>query len=64
MRWIKVRAEVVDDPAVMRIGELLGLDTPSVLGRLVLVWLWADAQTVDGSLPGVSPAMLDRVAQR
>lgn len=46
--WIKVRDDLVDDPAVAGIGTILGLDKYAVVGRLVKVWSWLDRQSRDG----------------
>jgi hypothetical protein len=60
MRWIKMRVELVDDPAVVAIAEATGLDEFGVVGRLHRLWSWADVHTVDGNARGVTRAFVDR----
>lgn len=47
--WIKVRTVLLDDPAVMSLAVMTGLDEFGVVGRLVKLWSWADSQTTDGN---------------
>ncbi len=60
MAWIAMRTDLADDPAVLRLRELLGLDAFSVVGVLHRVWSWADTQLRDGNASGVTPALLER----
>jgi hypothetical protein len=46
--WIKLRHDLADDPAVVRMSRVLGMDRDSVLGKLFRLWGWADRHTVDG----------------
>lgn len=62
--WIKMRADLAEDPAVICIGAKLGLDEFSVVGRLQCLWSWADGQSRDGHARGVTPAWVDRKVQR
>lgn len=70
--WIKMRVSLPDDPAVIRIVDVLGIDTDAVIGKLFRLWAWADTQTKDGAArvgtawvdrytgtPGFADAMLD-----
>jgi hypothetical protein len=59
--WIQMRHDLPDDPAVIGIAELTGLDEYGVIGRLHRVWTWADRQTIDGFAP-IIKASQDRNA--
>ncbi len=61
--WIKLRTNLHADPAVIRIGAVLGLDSFAVVGRLAAVWAWADAHTEDGSVTGITQAWIDTLTQ-
>jgi hypothetical protein len=62
--WIKMRTNLADDPAVIGIAALTKLDRWSVVGRLHAVWSWADAHSVDGFMPFVTPQIVDEKAGR
>lgn len=49
--WIKMRVNLVTDPAVKAMARGLKLDAFSVVGRLHSLWSWADEHTEDGALP-------------
>lgn len=59
--WIKVEVTTPDKPEVARLSTLLGLDPDAVVGKLVRLWAWADAQCEDGNTLGVTSAFLDRL---
>lgn len=66
--WIKIRKDLLTDPAVMHLGSVLGLDVFQTVGRLAAVWCWADTHA-DGhgrvTLPSRSsnaPVTQDRYA--
>lgn len=70
--WIKMRIDLADDPAVISIAAMLGMDEDLVVGKLHRLWSWADQQTTDGTvtLPSresnddsVTVALLDRYAR-
>ena len=63
MSWIKMRTELSEDPAVVRIAQAVELDVYAVVGRLHRVWSWADTHTADGSIEGVSAEWLDELIQ-
>ncbi len=46
--WIKMRVDLIDDPAVAGIAIRLDLDEYSVVGRLHKLWSWADRHTTTG----------------
>lgn len=48
--WIKVRNEIHDDGAVIRIAEIVDRSENEVVGALVYVWSWADRTTDEGDL--------------
>lgn len=58
--WIKMRHDLEDDPAVLRMASALALDTYAVVGRLHSIWSWADRHTTDGCVGGVSREWVDR----
>jgi hypothetical protein len=62
--WIKMRADLAEDPAVISIGAQLGMDEFSVVGRLQCLWAWADGQSRDGHASGVTQQWVDRKVQR
>lgn len=60
--WIKVEKCLVQKPEVFQIASMTGIDHWSVVGRLIEVWSWADAQTENGVFDGISTAIIDRLA--
>lgn len=58
--WIKMRVDLADDPAVITIGSVTGLDEFAVVGRLHRLWSWADRHTIDGNAVSVTPVWVDR----
>lgn len=62
--WIKMRADLAEDPAVIAIGAKLGMDEFAVVGRLQCLWAWADGQSRDGHASGVTQQWIDRKVQR
>ena len=62
--WIKMRVDLRDDPAVIRIAATLDLDEFEVVGRLHHLWAWADRQSRDGNADGVTKKWIDRYVQR
>lgn len=61
--WIKMRSNIVEDPAVIGIASALGIDEFSVVGRLHLLWAWADSQSRDGHASSVTEKWIDRKVQ-
>ncbi len=57
--WIAIRTDLHEDPAVIGIARLTGLDPYQVVGRLVRLWSWADAQSRDGLVPHASARWID-----
>lgn len=58
--WIKMRFGLQDDPAVIGIAAMTGLDEYAVVGRLHKLWSWADQQSRDGHAPNVTEVWVDR----
>ena len=58
--WIKMRVDLADDPAVIGIAAVTGLDEDTVVGKLHRLWAWADRQTTDGNAPAVTKTWIDR----
>lgn len=46
--WIKIRTDLHEDPAVGTIATALSIDKWGVVGRLLRIWSWADAQSRSG----------------
>lgn len=62
--WIAVRIDLLEDPAVIGIAKLTGLDECAVVGRLVKLWSWADRQTSDGAILHATCAWVDHYLGR
>lgn len=58
--WIKMRVDLADDPSVVQIAAMLGVDEDLVVGKLHRLWAWADRQTTDGKAAGITGAWIDR----
>lgn len=58
--WIKMRHNLVDDPAVIAMSRVLKKPDYAIVGLLHCVWCWADRQTSDGRADGVTPEWIDR----
>jgi hypothetical protein len=59
--WIKVEVSTSQKIEVFLIAEILDLDADSVIGKLLKLWCWADANTIDGHARSVTKKILDRV---
>ena len=58
MAWIKMRADLHEDPAVLDLMTLTGLDVFAVIGKLHAIWSWADSASPDGHVHSVTPSSL------
>ncbi len=58
--WIKVEHTTPDKPEVIKMAAMLRIDPDAVTGKLIRVWIWADANTVDGSAVPATMAFIDR----
>lgn len=61
--WLKMRHDLSDDPAVIRLSDAVGIDEDAVIGKLFRLWSWADRHTVDGQAEGVGLGWVDRLAR-
>ena len=59
--WIKMRHDLVDDPAVIRLGRLSTLERDAVIGKLFRLWSWADRHSQTGEIEGLDVAWVDDV---
>lgn len=62
--WIKMRTALANDPSVIAMAGALGVDEFEVVGMLHHLWSWADAQSRDGHVPGVTKKWIDRYVHR
>jgi hypothetical protein len=58
--WQMLRLDIHDDPAVIAIAAALNLDEDTIVGKLTRLWGWANRQTENGNVPGVTEKWLDR----
>jgi hypothetical protein len=57
--WIKMRADLLTHPKVVRIVSALQADKLRVIGGLHAVWCLFDAHSIDGTLDGYTSSALD-----
>lgn len=57
--WIKMSADLSEDPIVITMAGRLGVDVFSVVGRLHRIWSWADRHLSDGLALGITPEWID-----
>lgn len=57
--WIKMRADLLTHPKVVRIVSALKADKLRVIGGLHAVWCLFDAHSIDGTLDGYTAEALD-----
>lgn len=62
--WIKMRADLLDDPTVDRLAEALGIDMLTAVGALFCFWSWADKYSVDGRVDGATSRLIDKVSHK
>lgn len=58
--WIKMRCGIADEPEVIGVASLTGLDEDTVVGKLHRLWCWADQKCSDGNAAGVTERWVDR----
>lgn len=63
LSWIKCGVDLPHKPEVLQMSRELERERVAVLGALLLTWCWADLNTTDGFIPGVTAADIDRVAE-
>ncbi len=61
MAWIKLRTDLLNDPAVYKLSSALKADRFSIVGRLAAFWGWADQHAVDGVVDGATSQVVDDV---
>lgn len=61
--WLKMRHDLADDPAVIRLADIVRLEDDAVIGKLFRLWSWADRHTHDGHAEGVGLGWVDRLAR-
>ncbi len=59
--WIKVEVTTSQKVEILTISELLKIDPHTVLGKLIVLWCWADINTIDGHAKGVTKVAIDSV---
>ena len=59
--WIKVETCTPGKAEIIRLARLLSMKHDEALGAVVRFWVWADSNTVDGVVDGVSPTDVDAV---
>lgn len=59
--WIKVETTTSQKIEVLTMADILDMDEHTVFGKLVILWCWADAHTVDGNAASVTKKMIDRI---
>ena len=59
--WIKMRADLLTHPKVVRMSSMLKADRLRTIGALFAVWCLFDAHSEDGTLPGYSDGVLDEL---
>jgi len=57
--WIKMRADLLTHPKVVRMMSALKADKFRIVGGLLSVWCLFDAHSEDGRLSGYTPELLD-----
>jgi hypothetical protein len=62
MRWIKCDSELFYRREVLLIARALAIHNNEAVGALLRFWAWADAETRDGFVPGVTLADVDQRA--
>ena len=58
--WIKFETSTSDKPEVWYIASKLSIDPDAVVGKLLRIWVWFDAQSLNGNAPSVTKLLLDR----
>lgn len=61
--WLKMRHDLADDPAVIRLATSCRLDEDAVIGKLFRLWSWADRHTQAGHADGVGLDWVDRTVR-
>ncbi len=59
--WIKVEVTTPQKIEVLTIADLLDIEPHCAFGKLVVLWCWADVNTIDGHANGVTKILIDSV---
>ena len=59
MGWIKVEHSTPTKPEILRMASILDSDQDAIFGKWMRLWLWLDANSVDGHVDGVAPQHVD-----
>lgn len=59
--WIKIEQTLPDKPEIVSMAGMLRLDQDTVTGKLLRVWIWADANLTDGQCVPITAAFIDRL---
>ncbi len=59
--WIKVEVTTYQKIEVLTIADLLDIEPHCAFGKLVVLWCWADVNTIDGHANGVTKILIDSV---
>ena len=63
MAWIEVHQSLPNHRKLLEAADLLRLNPPTLMGHLIMFWLWALDNAPDGDLRDISPRMIARAAQ-
>lgn len=61
--WLKMRHDLGDDPAVIRLAAACRIDEDAVVGKLHRLWSWVDRHTIDGQADGIGLEWVDRTVR-
>ena len=61
MNWIKVRDDLHEDPAILKIADRMNVREEVVVGYCVRFWSWASRNSTDGHVRNVSTQSVERV---
>jgi hypothetical protein len=61
--WIKMRLDLPEDPAVIEMADITGLEEQCIVGYLHAVWSWASRHCNDGTVTGVTLNSFKRVTR-
>ena len=62
--WMKIETGLPDKPEVLVMGRMLRLSPDAVVGKLIRLWAWFGAHSVDGRAPAGVMGELDRLTGR
>lgn len=63
--WIKIEVSTPDKPEVWRMAQILDIDPDAVVGKLIRLWAWCDANlSASGNADVTIKPLLDRVTTK